>query len=108
MPKFTTIDEYFAAADPAHRPILEEVRTALLKAVALSPDQPEEKIRYDMPAVIIDGRYAIHYAAWKQHLGLYPVPRAPEPLESEIAPHRSKTDTVNFPWKQPIDIELIG
>jgi uncharacterized protein YdhG (YjbR/CyaY superfamily) len=33
-----------------------------------------ETIRYGMPAVMINGHYVVHYAAWKHHIGLYPIP----------------------------------
>jgi uncharacterized protein YdhG (YjbR/CyaY superfamily) len=67
----------------------------------------EERIRYDMPAVMLGGRYAIHFAGWKQHLGLYPVPRFDGPLEAEVEPHRTKTDTLSFPWSRPLPYDLI-
>ncbi|WP_374947416.1 hypothetical protein [Agreia sp.] len=33
----------------------------------------EEKYRYDMPTVMLGGRYGLHYAAWKKFIGIYPV-----------------------------------
>ena len=84
--------------------MLERVRRILLDAVPGGT----EKIRYDMPAVVIGGRYAIHYAAWKHHLGIYPVATAPEPLESELAPYRSGEDSLVFKYSKPIDYELIA
>jgi uncharacterized protein YdhG (YjbR/CyaY superfamily) len=109
MPKFTTIDEYIAAQPTEVRPILEQIRATLHANV---PDA-EERMRYDMPAIMLGGRYAIHFAAWKRHIGLYPVARAqgyagdPD-LEAAIEPYREKTDSVNFPLKEPIPFELIG
>jgi uncharacterized protein YdhG (YjbR/CyaY superfamily) len=109
MPKFTTIDEYIAAQDAEVRPILERIRQVLHDAI---PDA-EERVRYDMPAIMLGGRYAIHFAAWKHHIGMYPVARADgyagDPgLEAAIEPYREKTDSVNFPYRNPIPYELIG
>ena len=109
MPKFTTIDEYIAAQPPEVQPVLEQIRAVLHANVPGA----EEKVRYDMPAIMLGGRYAIHFAAWKQHIGLYPVARADgyaaDPgLEAAIAPYREKTDTVNFPFAGEIPYELIG
>lgn len=98
-----TVDEYLAGLDPEVRGILESVREVLLRAVPGA----DEKIRYGMPAVMLGGRYAIHYAAWKKHLGLYPVPALPAELEAEVAPLRSGADTVNFPYAKPIPLDLI-
>ncbi len=109
MPKFTTIDEYIAAQPEDVRPILEQIRLVLHDAI---PDA-EERVRYDMPAIMLGGRYAIHFAAWKRHIGLYPVARADgfaaDPgLEAAIEPYREKTDTVNFPFAGGMPYELIG
>ncbi len=35
-----------------------------------------ETIRYQMPCATLGDRYLIHYAGWKKHIGLYPVPVA--------------------------------
>ena len=109
MPKFTTIDEYIAAQPEAVRPILEQIRAVLHTSIPGA----EERVRYDMPAIMLGGRYAIHFAAWKHHIGLYPVARADgysaDPgLEAAIEPYRAKTDTVNFPLTGDIPYELIG
>lgn len=102
--KFATIDEYLAALDPDTRAIIERVRETILAAVPGG----EEKFRYQMPAVMLGGRYAIHYAAWKKHVGLYPVPVLEGALEAELAPYRSGKDSVNFVFAKPIPYELIG
>lgn len=98
-----SVDEYIAGFEPEVRGILEAVRATLLRAVPGA----EEKVRYGMPAVMLGGRYAIHFAGWKKHLGLYPVPTLPDELEAEVAPFRSGTDSVNFAYSNPIPIELI-
>lgn len=99
-----TVDEYIAGFPPEVRGILESVRAAIRSGV---PD-PQEKIRYGMPAVMLGGRYAVHFAAWKKHIGLYPIPTLDEPLESEIAPYRSAKDSVNFPFGKPVPYDLIA
>jgi len=101
--KFATVEEYIASFPPETQAILERVRDAIRSQVPGA----EEKVRYDMPAVILGGRYAIHYAAWKKHLGIYPVATAPDELEREIAPFRSGKDSVNLPFSKPIPYELI-
>ena len=46
-------------------------------------------------------------ASPKHHVGLYPVPRLDGALEEEIAPFRAQTDSVNFPYTNPVPYELI-
>jgi len=99
-----TIDEYIEGFPPEIAERLQRIRETIEAEV---PD-PEERIRYGMPAVMLGGRYALHFAGWKKHIGLYPVPTLDEPLQSEIAPFRSEKDSVVFPYARPIPYELIG
>lgn len=99
-----TVDEYIAGFPPDVQQILESIRAAIRSEV---PD-PQEKIRYGMPAVMLGGRYAVHFAAWKKHFGLYPIPALDEPLESEIAPYREAKDSVSFPFGRPVPYDLIA
>lgn len=98
-----TVEEYLSGFEPGVRGILESVRAALLRAI---PDA-EERIRYGMPAVMLGGRYAIHFAGWKKHVGLYPVPTLPDELERQVAPFRSGADSVTFPYTADIPLDLI-
>jgi uncharacterized protein YdhG (YjbR/CyaY superfamily) len=66
-----------------------------------------------MPAVTVDGRYLLYYGAWKNHLGLYPVPAlnavdglAPE-LEAAVTPYRSGRSTLKFRYDRPTPFDLI-
>jgi uncharacterized protein YdhG (YjbR/CyaY superfamily) len=122
--KAATVDEYLASFPSERREILESVRAAIHRGVRTgagadsdagtdtdtgtdSDAGTEERIRYDIPAVMLGGRYAIHFAGWKQHLALYPVPRFEGELEAEVEPYRTKTDTVSFPWSRPVPYDLI-
>ena len=62
-------DEYVATFPDEVRPILTEVAEALRRALPGA----EERIRYGMPAFMLSDRYALHFAGWKHHVGLYPV-----------------------------------
>ena len=66
-----------------------------------------EKISYQMPTVTMDGQALVYYAAWKQHIGMYPIPLADEALEARIAPYRAAKDTVKFTYRKPIPYDLI-
>jgi uncharacterized protein YdhG (YjbR/CyaY superfamily) len=99
-----TVDAYIAGFPPEVADRLSRIREIIVAEV---PD-PEEKVRYGIAAVMLGGRYGLHYAGWKKHIGLYPVPTLPEPLETEIAPHRAEKDSVVFPHSAPIPYELIS
>ena len=99
----STVEDHIATLPQDVRPIVERAREAIRAAL---PDA-EERVRYGMPAVMLDSRHALHYAGWKKHLGLYPIPTVPEPLEAEVAPYRTHKDTVRFLYSQPIPYDLI-
>ena len=99
-----TVDEYIAGFPPEVAERLQRIREIIVAEVP----EAEEKVRYGIAAVMLGGRYALHYAGWKKHIGLYPVPTLDEPLESRIAPFRAEKDSVVFPHAQPIPYELIG
>ncbi len=100
----TAVEEYLAGFDPEVREKLQRVRAAIHASVP----NGEEKMRYGMPAVLLAGRYAVHFAGWKKHIGLYPVPPLPAQLEARVAPLRTGADSVNFALKEPIDYDLIS
>lgn len=103
-PTFATVDEYIASFPPEVQEILQRVRETIRSAV---PDA-QEKIRYNIAAVMIDPTHAIHFAGWKNHVGMYPVPPLEGELEEAIAPYRAAKDSANFPYTRPIPYDLIA
>lgn len=109
MTTAATVDEYIGGFPPEVAERLQRIREILVTAVAArSGSQPEERIRYGIAAVMLGGRYAIHFAGWKKHIGLYPVPSLPEPLETEFAPYRAEKDSAVFRHAEPMPYELIA
>jgi uncharacterized protein YdhG (YjbR/CyaY superfamily) len=102
------VDAYIDGFDEDRRAVLTEVRAAIHRGVhaAIGTDG-EEKVRYGIAAVMLGGREAIHFAGWKRHLGIYPVPELPAALDDEVAPFRAEKDSARFPWSQPMPYRLI-
>jgi uncharacterized protein YdhG (YjbR/CyaY superfamily) len=100
---FATVDEYIASYPDDVQEILQEVRRRIGRAVPGSG----ETIRYDMPTVTVGGRSLVHYAAWKRHLALYPMPALGEPLDGEVAGYRAAKDAVHFRYREPVPFDLI-
>jgi len=98
-----TTDEYVATFPDEVRPILAEVAAALRRALPGT----EERIRYGMPAFMLGDRYALHFAGWKHHVGLYPVATLDAELEAEVAPYRTAKDTVKLLYRDPLPTDLI-
>lgn len=98
-----TIDTYLQALPELSRNVVGTVRD-MLRAAA--PDAVEG-IKYGMPTATLYGRNIIYYAAWKKHLGLYPIYRGPPDYEAALAPYRDKKDTVRFPLDVPLPVQIV-
>ena len=82
---------------------MEEIR----KRIAAAAPGAQEGIKYGMPTAILDGTSIIYYAAWKKHIGLYPIYRLSPEDEAVLAPYREKKDTVRFALDRPVPYEVI-
>jgi len=101
-PVHTTIDEYIAEAAPKVRPILENIRQ-MIREVA--PDA-KETISYRMPA-FTQGGILIYFAAFKNHIGIFPPFSGDVALEAALTPYAGPKRNLKFPLDQPIPYDLI-
>ncbi len=69
--------------------------------------QATGKISYAMPTFFLGGNL-IHFAAFKQHIGVYPSGSELGALKDEVARYRTSKGTLQFPLSEPIPYELIG
>lgn len=98
----TTIDEYIAAFPKDVQKKLKELRATIKKAAP----KAEEKISYAMPTFALNGNL-VHFAAYKNHIGFYPAPRAIQEFKKELAKYEGSKGTVQFPIDEPIPLSLI-
>ena len=97
-----TIDEYLAGFPKDIQEKLEKIRGTIRKA---APDA-EEAISYNMPTFRLNG-YLIYFAAYKEHIAIYPAPRGNEEFKEELASYEGGKGTVRFPLHKPIPFDLI-
>ncbi|MEP7008190.1 MAG: DUF1801 domain-containing protein [Sphingomonas bacterium] len=102
-PAPATIDAYLETLPERSRQALEQIRERISTA---APDSAEG-IKYGMPMAMLKGRNILYYAAWKAHVGLYPIYRGPPDFEAALAPYRDKKDTVRFALDRPLPCEII-
>jgi len=100
---FRSIDEYIATFPKETQKILKEIR-ATIKAAA--PDA-EEKISYQMPTFFLIGNL-IHFAAFKKHIGIYPIPSGTEAFKDEIARYKTAKGSIQLPLNEPMPLKLIS
>jgi len=98
-----TINEYIAGFPPDVQEILEKIRLTIRKA---APDA-KETIKYRMPTFTLKGNL-VHFAAYKDHIGFYPVPTAIEQFKDELSAYQGGKGSVRFPLDKPIPYDLIS
>jgi uncharacterized protein YdhG (YjbR/CyaY superfamily) len=98
-----TIDEYIAGFPPDVQEVLQKIRMTIRQAV---PDA-EETIKYRMPTFTLHGNL-VHFAAFKKHIGFYPVPTGIEQFKDELSTYKGGKGSVQFPLDQPIPFDLIS
>ena len=98
-----TIDEYIGGFPPDVQLILEKIRETIEKA---APDA-EETIKYRMPTFTLNGNL-VHFAAFKNHIGFYPVPSGIEKFKNELSVYKQGKGSVQFPFEKPIPFDLIS
>ena len=98
----TNVDEYIAGHSAEKRKLLEAVRATVLAAVPGG----EERISYKMPAVFSSG-VVVYYAAFKNHIGLYP-PVADPAVAAKVAKFAGPKGNLQFPYTEPLPLSLIA
>ena len=98
-----TIDQYIADFPTEIQQVLEEVRSTIRQMV---PDA-RECISYGIPTFDMDKSHLVHFAGFKQHIGLYPTPVGMEAFKADLAPYKQGKGSVQFPLDQPMPLDLI-
>lgn len=97
-----TIDEYIAGFPKDVQQILQKIRMTIHEAAP----EAQEKISYQMPTFYLKGNL-VHFAAFKEHIGFYPVPTGIEKFKKELSVYKQGKGSVQFPLDQPMPYALI-
>jgi uncharacterized protein YdhG (YjbR/CyaY superfamily) len=101
-PSASTVDEYIAAFPPPVQALLRDVR----RVVHAAAPEAEECLSYQIPAYKQAG-VVVYFAAFKEHIGLYPPIRGDASLAKAIAPYAGPKGNLQFPYDQPLPLDLI-
>jgi uncharacterized protein YdhG (YjbR/CyaY superfamily) len=96
------IDDYIERFPDKVQKLLQKIRKTIRKA---APDATEV-ISYQMPA-FKQKRILVYFAAYKNHIGIYPAPRGAREFKKELEQYEGGKGTVQFPLDQPIPYDLI-
>ena len=90
----TVIDEYIKSQPDQVRSLLLDICRTIRQAI---PDATE-KISWSMPT-FWRGHNLIHFAAQKNHLGIYPGAEAMEHFAARLTTYKTSKGAVQFPYK---------
>ena len=96
------IEDYFAQFPVDIQNRLARIRSICLEEV---PDA-DEAIKYRMPTIIWHGNL-LHYAAFKNHIGIYPLPSVLVSLEKDLADYKTGKGSIQFDNDKPLPEVLI-
>lgn len=98
------VTEYISRFEPDIRERLNALRALFHEAIPGTA----ESIRYQMPAFTVGPKRHLYFAAYKKHIGFYPVYGAAK-LDPEIEAYRAKKakDTLHFMHEEPLPLDLV-
>ena len=102
MKTYSTVDEYIALSEPKAKKALKDIR----KTIKSTAPKAEEVISYQIPGYVYHGML-VFFAAWKNHISLYPAPWKAESLKKQMSAYEGSKGTIKFPLDKPMPITLI-
>lgn len=96
------IDEYIAGFPDDIQELLIRIRLTIKEAAP----EAEETIKYQMPTFRLHGNL-VYFAAYKNHIGFYPVPSGIEAFKGELSVYKQGKGSIQFPLNKPIPFDLI-
>jgi uncharacterized protein YdhG (YjbR/CyaY superfamily) len=93
---------YIATCPSAVQPILRKIRSTVRQAAP----RAEEKLSYRRPAFFQNG-VLIYFAAFKNHIGLFPPVKGDPRLERSLARYMGPKKNLKFPLDEPMPYHLI-
>lgn len=100
--KPSDIDGYISQFSPDMQTVLEQVR----ETIRQTAPEAKEIISYQMPAFKQYG-ILVYFAAWKNHIGLYPPISGDKALEKAVEKYAGPKGNLQFPLNEPMPLKLI-
>lgn len=97
------IQAYLAKQEPETADRLLQIRDLVQD---LCP-QATERMCMGIPTFDLNGKWLVHYAGFKKHIGFYPDPETIEAFASELKGFKTSKGTVQFPLNRPLPLDLI-
>lgn len=96
------VKNYIDKQPSPQKQILKKLRQVIRSAAP----EASEQMSYGVPAFKVGGRTVL-YAAFKNHIGLYPTPGVINTFQKELKDYKTSKGTIQFPKDQPMPYALI-
>ena len=103
MPTASSVDEYIGRYPANVQSALKKMR----KTIRAAAPEAEEVISYSIPGYKYHGML-VFFAAWKDHISLYPAPWGAKALQKEMSAYEGSKGTIKFPMDKALPLSLIG
>ena len=101
--KINSIDDYIADQPADVRPLLQAIR----ETIRATASDARKKIAWQMPT-FYQGENLVHFAAFKNHIGVYLGGEAVGVFAQRLAGYKTGKGAIQFPLDQPVDHKLIA
>mgnify|MGYP001037206214 CR=1 FL=1 len=65
-------------------------------------------IKYGIPTAILNNKNLLHFAAFKNHIGFYPIPKTIQAFNEKLIKYKQGKGSIQFPLNEPIPFDLIN
>ncbi|NLM50514.1 MAG: hypothetical protein GX196_06140 [Clostridiaceae bacterium] len=97
------VDKYIEGF-PEH---VRERLTAIRNIIRELAPQATERICMRMPTYDLNGKWLVHFAAFKNHIGFYPQPEGILAFKEKLSGYKTSKGAVQFPLDKPLPTDLI-
>ena len=98
-----SVEEYLDGLEATQKAELDKIRAIVKKTVPSA----EECISYGIPSFKVNGKYLFGYAAFKNHLSVFPTSVPIEEMKEKLDQYKISKGTIQFTKENPISEALI-
>jgi len=69
--------------------------------------QVTERISWGMPSYSLNGKFLVHFAGFKKHIGFYNNMDELAPFKEKLTGYKTSKGTIQFPLNKPLPLNLI-
>ncbi|MCB0516280.1 MAG: DUF1801 domain-containing protein [Chitinophagales bacterium] len=101
--KYTSIDHYLSDFPQGVATKLEEIR----QCIQTYAPKASETISYNMPAFKWQGKVVVYFAAYKNHIGFYALPKTNTAFATKLKAYKTSKGAIQFPLTEKIPLNLV-